>query len=97
MLSVTTGTCGKYAPCDQEGRFGYINGYVASQVNQVYRFDVKNRVLSPYTSTDWIQAGTAATGDRVATLAAIDGNDRYTMVFLMSHLSTISQELIVQV
>lgn len=94
---LTTGTCGKYAPSDNEGRFGYLNIYSASAVNQIYRFDVKNRVLQSFTPTDWIQAGTAAAGDRIGTYVAIDGNDKYTMVFLLAHLSTISQEIIVQV
>jgi len=94
--NLTTGSCGKYAPADQEGRFGYLNIYVASAVNQIHRFDVKNRVLTAQTPTDWIQSGTAATGDRIATYAAIDGSDKYTVVLLMAHLSTISQELIVQ-
>ena len=92
-----TGSCGKYAPCDNEGRFGYINVYVASQVNQIWRFDVKNRVLQAFTPTDWIQAGTAAVGDRVGTYTAIDGTNKYTIVFLLAHLSTISQEIVVQV
>lgn len=92
-----TGSSGKYAPCDNEGRFGYANVYVASQVNQVWRFDVKNRVLQAFTPTDWIQAGTAAAGDRVGTYVAIDGTDKYTIVFLLAHLSTIAQEIIVQV
>lgn len=96
MASFNTGTCGKYAPCDNDGKFGYLNIYVASGVNQIYRFDVKNRVLSTFTATDWIQSGTAAVGDRIATLAAIDGTDKYTMVLLISHLSTIDQEIIVQ-
>jgi hypothetical protein len=90
------GSCGKYAPADLEGRFGYINIYVASAINQMYRYDVKNRVLSAQVPTDWIQAGVAAAGDRVATYTAVDGTDKYTVVLLMSHLSTISQELIVQ-
>ena len=72
----------------------YLNIYVASQINQIYRFDVKNRVLSPYTPTDWIQAGTAAAGGRMAAYAAIDGTDKYDVVLLQAHLSTISQELI---
>jgi hypothetical protein len=55
---------------------------------------VKNRVLSPYTPTDWIQAGTAAVGGRMAAYAAIDDADKYDVVLLQSHLSTISQELI---
>ena len=95
--TVTTGTCGKYAPVDNEGRFGYMNIYSASVTNQIYRFDVKNRVLQSFTPTDWIQAGTAAAGDRVATYCAIDGTDKYTLIFLLSHTSTISQEIIIQV
>lgn len=93
----TTGSCGKYAPADGEGRFGYINLYASGVINQLYRYDVKNRVLSPYTSTDWIQAGAAAAGDRIVTYAAIDGTDKYTVILLMSHLSNISQEIITQV
>jgi hypothetical protein len=95
-VAITTGTGGEYAPADQEGRFGYMNIYVASAINQIYRFDVKNRVLSPYTPTDWIQAGTAAVGDRIATVAAIDGSDKYTVILLLAHLSTIAHELVVQ-
>lgn len=96
-VSLTTGTCGKYAPFDNEGRFGYINIYTSSAINQMFRFDVKNRVLSPITPTDWIQSGTAAAGDRVVTYAAFDGSDIYTVVLLIAHLSTISQELLVTV
>jgi hypothetical protein len=95
--NLTTGTSGESAPFDNEGRFAYLNIYTASVVNQIYRFDIKNRVLSPYTPTDWIQAGTAAIGDRIACYVAIDGTDKYTVVFLLAHLSTISQELIVQI
>ena len=88
------GTTGTYSPFGQEGRFAYVNVYVASQISQIYRFDVKNRVFSPYTPTDWIQAGVAAAGGRMAAYAAIDGTDKYDVVLLQSHLSTISQELI---
>lgn len=88
------GTTGCYSPYGQEGRFSYINVYVASQISQIYRFDAKNRVFSPYTPTDFIQAGTAAIGGRIAAYAAIDGTDKYDVVLLQSHLSTISQELI---
>jgi hypothetical protein len=42
-------------------------------------------------------AATAAVGDRLATYVAIDGADKYTVVLLLCHLSTISQELIVQI
>ena len=102
MALPNTGSCGKYAPADNEGRFGYINVYVASVatgagLNQMYRFDVKNRVLTPNTPTDWLQVGTAAAGDRVATYVAVDGSDKYTIVFLLAHLSNNSMELILQV
>ena len=97
LPTLTTGACGKYAPFDNEGRFGYLNIYVASAINQIYRFDVKNRVLQAFTPTDWIQSGTAAVGDRIGTYCAIDGTDKYTVIFLLAHLSTIAQELVVQV
>jgi hypothetical protein len=92
--SFGAGTTGCYAPYGQEGRFSYINVYVASQVSQIYRFDAKNRVFSPYTPTDFIQSGSATAGGRMAAYAAIDGTDKYDVVLLQSHLSTISQELI---
>lgn len=96
-VNLGAGTCGKYAPFDNEGRFGYLNIYVASAFNQIYRFDVKNRVLQSFTPTDWIQSGTAAAGDRLGTYCAIDGTDKYTVILLIAHLSTIDQELVVQV
>jgi hypothetical protein len=90
----TTGSCATYSPYGQEGRFSYINLYVASGVNQIFRFDSKNRVLSPYTTTDFLQSGTAALGNRITAYAAIDGTDKYDVILLQSHLSTVSQELI---
>lgn len=57
--TMTTGTCGDYAPCDNEWRFFYINNYVTAQNQQMLRFDVKNRVMSPHTPTTWLQSGTA--------------------------------------
>ena len=92
--SFGAGTTGCYSPYGQEGRFSYVNVYVASQISQIYRFDAKSRVFSPYTPTDFIQSGTAAIGGRMAAYAAIDGTDKYDVVLLQSHLSTISQELI---
>jgi hypothetical protein len=95
--TIGVGSCGGYAPFENEGRMFYINAYVASVNNQFFRFDVQNRVLSPYTNTDFIQSGTAALGKRVAAYAALDGTDTYDVVLLNSHLSTISQELVVLV
>jgi hypothetical protein len=92
-----TGSCGCYAPFENEGRKFYMNLYVNSTVSQIYRFDVQNRVMSPFTSTDHLQTGTAALGNRMACYAALDGNDTYDVVFLQSHLSTIAHELVVLV
>lgn len=93
-VTLTTGSNGCLAPNDNEGRMFYMNIYVASAINQIYRFDVKNRVLAPFTPTDFLQAGTAVIGNRMATYCAIDGTDNYDVVLLQSHLSTISQEMI---
>lgn len=92
-----TGSGGCYSPFDNEGRMFYMNLYVASQISQMYRFDVQNRVLSTFTPTDFLQTGTAALGNRVACYCAIDGTDTYDTVFLQSHLSTVAQECVVLV
>lgn len=91
------GSCGGYSPFENEGRMFYMNLYVASAINQMYRFDVQNRVLSPFAPTDTVQAGTAATGKRIACYCAIDGTDTYDVVFLLNHLSTLDQEMVVLV
>jgi hypothetical protein len=96
-ITMGTGTSVAYSPFNGEGRFSYINAYIASAINQIYRFDAQNRVLSPYTPTDDIQVGTAAVGNRMAAYAAIDGTDLYDVILLKSHLSTKMQELIVLV
>ena len=96
-VATTLASCGAYAPFENEGRMFYMNIYVASAINQIHRFDVQNRVLSPFTPTDWVQAGTAAVGKRMATYAALDGTDTYDMLLLVSHLSTIAQEMVVLV
>jgi hypothetical protein len=93
----TTGSGGCYSPFDNEGRMVYLNLYVASQISQMYRFDVQNRVLSTFTPTDFLQSGAAALGNRVACYCAIDGTDTYDTVFLQSHLSTVAQECVVLV
>jgi hypothetical protein len=93
----TTGSGGCYSPFDNEGRMFYMNLYVASQISQMYRFDVENRVLSAFTPTDFLQTGTAVVGNRVAAYCAIDGTDTYDTVFLQSHLSTVAQECLVLV
>lgn len=93
-VSLPTGTSYAYSPFGQEGRFCYINAYTASAINQIYRFDVLNRVMNPFTPTDFLQAGTAALGNRMAAYCANDGTDSYDVVLLQAHLSTISQELI---
>jgi hypothetical protein len=90
----STATTGCYSPFGQEGRYTYVNVYVASAVSQIYRFDARNRVFSPYVPTDFLQAGTATLGGRMAAYAALDGTDTYDVLLLQSHLATIAQELI---
>ena len=98
MASLSTGSCGKYGPSDQEGRFVYMNIYAASAINQLYRFDVKNRVLQTITPTEWIQSGTASSGDRIGTVAVFDKDGTaYTNVVLVAHLATNAFELVVEV
>ncbi len=96
-VTLTTGTCGTYSPFENEGRMFYINIYTASAVNQLYRFDVQNRVLSPFMPTDFLQSGAAAVGKRMVAYAAIDGTDTYDVVLLQAHLSAVCQEMIVLV
>ena len=96
-VALTVGTCGTYAPFENEGRMFYTNIYSVGAVNQMYRFDVQNRVLSPFTPTDFLQSGTAAVGKRMAAYAAIDNNDTYDVILLQSHLSTVAQEMVVLV
>jgi hypothetical protein len=55
---------------------------------------VKNRVLSPFTPTDYLQTGTATQGKRMASYCVIDGTDNYDCILLQSHLSNVSQEMI---
>jgi hypothetical protein len=96
MATPTIGTTGKYAPFDNDGKFGYMNVFVSNQINQMYRFDVKNRVLTAFTPTDWIQSGTATVGDRLAAVAVIDGSDKYTLLVLQAHTTSVTQECLVQ-
>lgn len=96
-VPLTIATCGAYAPFDNEGRMYYVNVYVASSVNQIHRFDVQNRVMSPFTPTDFLQSGTAVSSKRMACYAAIDETDTYDVVLLNSHLSSVAQEMVVLV
>lgn len=96
-VALTNGTSAACAPFENEGRMTYVNIYTASAVNQMFRFDVQNRVMSPFTPTDFLQSGTAAIGNRMAAYAAIDGTDVYDVVLLQAHLSTVCQEMVVLV
>lgn len=96
-VALTVGTCGAYAPFENEGRMFYVNIYSASVINQIYRFDVQNRVLSPFTPTDFLQSGIATAGKRMAAYAAIDTDATYDVVLFQSHLSTVAQEMVVLV
>lgn len=96
-VTVGAGTCGAVGAVQNEGRFFYMNVYAASNINQMFRFDVKNRVLSPYTPTEYLQTGTAAVGNRFSVYTAIDGTDKYNILYIINHLQPITEELVVQV
>lgn len=96
-VALTVGTCGTYAPFENEGRMTYLNIYAATAVNQMYRFDAQNRVLSPFAPTDFLQSGGAVLGKRMVAYAALDGTDVYDVVLLQSHLSAVAQEMVVLV
>ena len=93
-VATTLGTSGCYSPFDNEGRMFYMNIFVGSALNQIFRFDVKNRVLSPYTPTDILQGNTAVAGNRMAAYCAVDGAQNYDVIMLQANGSTICQELI---
>lgn len=93
-VALTTGSSGCLSPFENEGRFFYMNIYAASIINQMYRFDVQNRVLSPFTPTVHLQSGTAAVGNRMACYAALDGTDVYDVVLLQAHTATNAMEMI---
>lgn len=101
VLLPTTGSCGEYAPCALDGEFAYMNIYTTSAINQIYRFNVKTRVLTAFTPTSYVQAGTAAVGGRLSCLVAIDEADtpdtKYSNIFIIGHLAAYCQEIIVQV
>jgi hypothetical protein len=92
--ALTVGTTGAYAAADNEGRMFYMNIYTASAISQMFRFDVQNRVLTPYAPTDFIQSGTATLGQRMAAYTAIDGADTFDVILLQSHLAAVAQELV---
>lgn len=86
QTNFTTGTGADLAPIDQGGRWAYI---VLGATNQMFRFDVKNISMYPWTALP-AQAGTAAVGDRVAVTpyVSLTGADKVSTVFVQSHLST---------
>lgn len=95
--TLTVGTCGCLAPFENEGRMFYMNIFVSAAINQLFRFDVQNRVLSPLTPTDFLQSGAGVVGKRMAAYCANDGADAYDVVLLQSNAATVCQELLVLV
>lgn len=94
VVPMTIGSCGAHAPFGNEGRYTYINVYVINAVNQMMRFDAKNRVLSPIVSTDRLQFGAAVVGNRMAALAVVSTTPKMELVVLQHHASINVDELI---
>ena len=80
-----TASCGKYAPADNQGRYGYM---VLNATANMYRFDVKNRSMEAWAQIRYPQAGTAAVGDRLAVLTFVDGPTKISDIHFMGHLTT---------
>lgn len=95
-VTIAGGSCGSHGIQDNDGRFFYINSYGQNTINQIFRFDLKNRVLAPFTPTEFLQINAGVVGNRFATYLAINGTEKYTMLFLMSMAAPITQELVVQ-
>jgi hypothetical protein len=65
----------------------------------MYRFDVRNRVLSPHSAPDVLQTVAAVAGGRIACYAAIDGGavpatDLYNIAFMQVLGGVIAMELL---
>lgn len=93
-VTLGIGTSSAHSPFGNEGRYTYFNVYTASAVNQMFRFDAKNRVFSPVVPTDRIQVGTAAVGNRMAAVAIVSTTPKMDLVLLLHHLSTNVDEYI---
>lgn len=93
----STGNCGSPGVVSNQGKFFYLNNYTQNALNQIFRFDVQNRVFVPYTPTDWIQTGAAAVGNRLVSYVGFDGVNKNDVLSLMVCASNIMQEIIVQV
>lgn len=93
-IAITAGSCGTNSPFGFEGRYGYLTVHSALAVNTLYKFDLKNRILTPAPAPDDIQGTAGGAGQRFATYAARDGSDLYDIVFFHSNNSTKTQELI---
>lgn len=96
LSSFPNGSCGTPGFSSLEGRYFYINAYNQSVLNQIFRFDVKNRNLAAYVPTDWIQTGAAAVGNRFVSYAGFDNFQPNDVLLLMVASSNITQEIIVQ-
>ena len=86
--ALTTGTGGDYAPCDQNGEWGY---FVLGATGLVYRFNVKYQSVYPWAQLPG-QAGTAAVGARLAVThyqVPDTGDDKVSLVYALSHLSAV--------
>jgi len=72
--ALAQGTVGAYAPWGNEGEYLYLQFYVASSPNTMYRFNVKKRVLSPFASPDAIAANAPAVGQRLVSFPLLDSD-----------------------
>lgn len=82
-------------PISNEGRMVYISRYQAGAANQVKRFDVQNRTMAPFLAPDIRGTSSGTSGQRLAAVAAFNGNDTYTNLYMVYPSTTTFQELTV--
>ena len=85
--SISTGSCGDYAPTDQQGRWFY---FVINGSNLVYRLDVKYLSLYPWCNLP-TQSGAAVVGKRIACTCwnnqQLGLTDKMTKIYAQGHLA----------
>lgn len=81
----TTGTAWCYAPASQEGRYAYM---ILNNTGLVFRYDLKNRVMEPWTSLKYTQSGTAVVGQRMDRTVFVDGSTKVCFVMVLGHLQS---------
>jgi hypothetical protein len=91
--TITTGSCWAQDPVSNEGKYMYLMLNVTSYI---FRFDMKTRTMEQFAQLRYLQSGTAAVGNRLACSAFIDGNTKVGFLHVLSHVSTMFHDILLQ-